>query len=807
MTLLRVGAFFRVSVFVAVAGLLPAAGPVASAAQTAPADEASSRAVLDKYCVGCHNARQKTGGLVLEATAANVGAVTSQSELWEKVIRKLRTQSMPPAGARRPDAATLDALAGWLEATLDRAAAASPNPGRPQVHRLNRAEYSNAVRDLLALDIDGRALLPADNVGYGFDNIADVLTVSPGLLERYLLAARKISRLAVGDPTIRPVAQTYKVSFTRVQNERMGEELPFGSRGGASIQHTFPVNGEYALKIRLQIPAMGGGVRGEAIPNTIDVRLDGERVRLFSLPPRTRGSQPYGPSTDLMEGLDLRFAAKAGPHALTVTFQKTNWASEGIGPSHMPATSYAYAHASNTDVGFGRIDMSIDAVDVIGPFTPAPPELTPSRQRIFICQPVSQAQEVACALRIISTMAQRAYRRAVTPAEIETILNFYRQGRAQGDFDTGIQRALERILVSPDFLFRGEREPSPKTRAAFRISDVELASRLSFFLWSSIPDDELLGLAIKGRLSQPAVLEQQVRRLIADPRSSALIENFFGQWLWLRNVRASTPDPKVYQEFDDNLREAFQRETQLFLESQVRDDRPVTDLLTANYTFVNERLAQHYGIPNVYGSHFRKVTHADPRRAGLLGQGGPLMVTSYAHRTSPVVRGKWLLENLLGTPPPPPPPNVPPFPENEGVAQPRSVRERMEQHRRNPVCATCHSQLDPLGFALENFDGVGQWRTIDGTTPIDASGQFPNGTKFNGPAEFRAVLLQNREAFLTTAASKLLTYALGRGVEHADMPAVRKILRDSSAGDYRWSSLILSIVRSAPFQMRSPRPS
>jgi len=778
----------------------------ASAAQAPAFAPSEARVLLDKYCVTCHNARQKSAGLVLDKNTVDVESLTARADVWEKVVRKLRAQSMPPAGMPRPEPALTERFVAWTEDTLDRAALAAPDPGRPQVHRLNRTEYTNAIRDLLAIEIDGRQLLPADNSGFGFDNIADVLTVSPGLLERYMLAAQKISRLAVGDATIRPVVQTYKVPFALLQEERMNEDLPFGSRGGMTVRHTFPTDGEYALRIRFQIPAMGGGVRGDGRDNAVDVWLDGEHVKRFQLDKQTGPGGQYQPSTKLMEGLEVRVAAKAGLHLVAVTFPQHTWAPEGVGPSRLPASSYGYAHAQNTSVGFGRIEMAVDAVDVVGPFGANAPARTASRDRIFLCRPASRSTEAACARRIVSTLARRAYRRPLAATELTSLLGFYTQGRAQGGFETGVQWAIERVLVSPEFLFRTEGEPvGARPGTAYRISDLELASRLSFFLWSSIPDDELLDIAAAGRLRTGGNLDRQVRRMLADPRSSAFVDNFFGQWLWLRNVSASTPDPKVFQEFDDNLRDAFRRETSMFLQSQVASDRPVVDLLTANYTFVNERLARHYGIPGVYGSHFRRVTYGDERRAGILGQGGLLMVTSYAHRTSPVVRGKWLLENLLGTPPPPPPANVPPLPETDGKTEPKSVRERMEQHRKNPVCASCHSQLDPLGFALENFDGIGQWRTMDGNVRIDSSGQFPNGLKFSGPADFRNALVTNKNAFLTTAASKLLTYALGRGVEVPDMPAVRGILRQASAHEYRWSALVTAIVQSTPFQMRRSR--
>ena len=792
----------------------PLGVPAAAAGQQPAASPAASpeRALVDRYCVTCHNARRKAGDLLLEQV--DVDRAAAHPEVWERVIRKLSTGAMPPPGLPRPEKAASDALVASLKASIDTAAAKAPKPGRPAVHRLNRIEYTHAIRDLLGLEIDGPSLLPADDSGYGFDNVADVLKVSPGLLERYLLAAQKITRIAVGDTKMRPASAMYKNPYlTLLQDDRLDDDLPIGSRGGIVVRYYFPVNGDYVIKVRVQRNSLthGGQVRGLDEDNQIDVRVDGQRVKVFTLGSRTDKQVEYfdenfgrteNKPTD--EGLNLRIPIKAGTRVVSVAFEKRTLAPEGIGPSVLPAASFALADARVGGLTVGKVEMGIDHIQIDGPFAATESGDTPSRRRIFTCRPKGRADEERCAASILSALARRAYRRQVTREDTDALLAIYRKGKDDGGFEGGIRWALETILVDPDFLFRIERDPA-KTAAGtvYRISDIELASRLSFFLWSTIPDDELLNLAIAGKLRDTAVLERQVRRMLSDDRSRALLTNFFGQWLYVRNVATVSPDPKAFPNFDDSLRRAFQRETELFLGSQLAGDRPLLELLTANYTFVNERLARHYGIPKIYGSHFRRVALTDDRRAGLLGQGSILMVTSYANRTSPVVRGKWVLENLLGVPPPPPPANVPPFPENDGTGQPRSVRERLEQHRKNPTCAACHSQLDPLGFAFENFDGVGQWRTTDAGSPIDASGVLPNGMKFTGPAEFRQVLLSQREAFLTTLTQKLLTYALGRGVEYYDMPAVRRIVADAGGNTARWSALILSVARSMPFQKRS----
>ena len=773
-----------------------------SAATLAPSDQ---RALLDQYCVTCHNTRLKTAGLELdESDVAHIGA---DAETWEKVVRQLRSGAMPPPGRRRPDAPALDGFVTWLEAELDREAAARPNPGRPADHRLNQFEYGNAIRDLLALEIDPRSLLPADESDHGFDNIAEVLSISPTLLERYLVAARKISRLAIGDPTIGPTIETFNLSRGLRQDERMSEGLPNGTRGGALIRHYFPLDGDYVVKIRLGRNYTNSQIRAIRTRDEIDVLLDGAPITRFRIggecieseDPKCVGSGIYRTSPYMLtadDALQVRFFATAGMHALGVAFLKKSVLTEGPGPALLPPR-----HTSST---YTAPRMDIDYVRLEGPFDATGPGETASRRRILVCQPTGADDEEPCARTILETMARRAYRRPVTDADVETLLRFYRSARREGTFEQGIQEGLARLLVSPEFLFRIERDPANmQADATYAVNDLDLASRLSFFLWSSIPDDELLDLAVRGELGDPAVLDAQVRRMLADPRATALVTNFGAQWLHIRNLQAVDPDASAFPDFDDNLRMAFQRETELFLESQLRDDRPLAELLTADYTFVNERLARFYGIRNVYGAHFRRVPMRDAHRAGLLGHASILTVTSYATRTSPVVRGKYLLDNILGAPPPPPPANVPPLEESDAAGQPlASMRDRMAAHRKNPACASCHLRMDPLGFALENFDAIGRWRTTDGTSAIDASGTLPDGTTFDGPAEFREALLLRREEFVRTFTEKLLMYALGRAVQYYDMPAVRTIMRDAAADDYRWSSVILGIVKSSPFRMR-----
>jgi mono/diheme cytochrome c family protein len=778
--------------------------PQASAPTAAAPTLTAQRAVIDRYCVTCHNSKRRTAGLALDTI--QLDPITGSAEVWEKVVRRLRTGAMPPVGAPRPDKAAAHELAASLEAALDGAAAAHPNPGPRTIHRLNRTEYTNAIRDLLSLDVDGRSLLPADDSGYGFDNIADVLSVSPGLLERYMSAAARISRTAVGDPMIRPVLESYRVPKYLIQDARMGEDLPFGSRGGFAFRHTFPLDAEYDLKIRLQ-KNLFDIIRGLEDADEIDVRVDGVRVRQFGIGgafkqnqyapdltnPAVKAAEDYMTAAD--KALDVRVPIKAGPHTIAVSFSEKSAAGEGFRRPPAPVSSIGLSAAGPAHV---------DHVDIGGPFVPSGPGETPSRRQIFVCAPTA-ADEDACARKIVGSLARRAFRRPVTDADVTSLLQSYRTGRAKGSFDAGIELALRRILVSPDFLFRVDRQPAGSAPGrVFRLNDIQLASRLSFFLWSSIPDEALLNSAERGELADPAVLDRHLRRMIADPRSRALVTSFASQWLYVRNMQSVAPDPVLFPDFDDNLRQAFQQETTMFLEDTLREDRSIVDLLRANYTFLNERLARHYGIPNVYGSHFRRVTFPNDQRAGLLGHGSILTVTSQPNRTSPVVRGKWLLDNVLGAPPPPPPADVPPLKENDSATAPTSVRERLEQHRKNAVCASCHARMDPLGFALENFDAVGRWRTTEANAPIDASGVLPDGEKFVGPSEFRAWLVAHREQFVTAMTEKLLTYALGRGLEYYDAPTVRAIVR-GAAPEYRWSALITGIVKSMPFQMGTPQ--
>jgi mono/diheme cytochrome c family protein len=790
-------------------GIAAVVGSIQAAPQSsAPAPSPSSqyRAVLNRYCVTCHNQKLKTADLMLDKL--DLENVPQGAEVWEKVIRKLRTGAMPPAGVPRPDPAVSDSLATYLETAIDRAAAIKPNAGRPSVHRLNRAEYANAVRDVLGVDIEGQSLLPPDDSGYGFDNIGAVLSVSPTLLERYVSAARKISNLAVGDPAIRPVAETYDVPKLLIQDDRMSEDLPFGSRGGVAIEHHFPVDGEYVIKIRLERND-GGMIRGVGLKRQLDVRLDEARIKLFTVGGENKGPSPtYGGGGGQEDyehtadaGLEVRIPVKAGTHLFGASFPLERTAvPEGVYRPPLEGTQAA-VRAGKTD------EPAVDNITFVGPYDVKGMGDTPSRRKIFVCHPTRVEEEGSCARKILSTLAYHAYRRPLTDEDVQTLLKFYTAGRSKGTFEDGIREGLERMLVSLDFLFRTESDPANAAPATdYRVSDLELASRLSFFLWSSVPDDQLLDLAKNGKLKDSAVLAQQVKRMWRDPREEAFQDNFFGQWLQLRHIPLLTPDPNEFPSFDENLREGFQEETNLFLKSMLREDHPLMDLLNADFTFVNERLARHYGIPDVYGSSFRKVALTDDNRRGLLGQGSVLALTSYATRTSVVLRGVWVLDNILGTPPPAPPANVPALKDRGDDGKIVSIRQSMEQHRASPVCATCHARIDPIGFALENYDGIGKWRSTEGAahTPIDTSAVLPDGTKINGPIELREVLLRKPDLFATIVTEKLLTYALGRGVEYYDEPAVRKIVRDA-APDYRWSSLISGITTSVPFQMRRTR--
>jgi hypothetical protein len=731
------------------------------------------QAVLNKYCATCHNEKLRTAGLLLDK--ADVGHPADNPAIWEKVLRKLRTREMPPPRVPRPDDAAYDSLSGYLESALDRAADARPNPGRPGVYRLNRSQYGNAIRDLIALDIDSASLLPADDSGYGFDNIADVLTVSPLLLEKYLSAAANISRVAVGDPSLSPTSADYQIPPDTVQTERETADLPVGSRGGIAIRHYFPLDAEYVVKVRLQRGKDATTIVGLSEQRQLDIRLDGSRLKLFTV----------GGENAADDGLEVRAAVKAGEHLVAATFLKDTVKPEGI-------LDTAINQAFFEGVG---------SVSIAGPYATRDSGDTPSRRKIFICHPSRGQDEGACATKIITTLARRAYRRPVGADEIPGLLMPYKASRNSGkSFEDGIRMALQRILVSPNFLFRVETDPPGVTSgAAYRIDDIELASRLSLFLWSSIPDDELLGVAERGQLKDPAILERQVKRMLADRRAGTLVSNFINQWLYLRNMESVLPDPAAFPGFDENLRIAFEKETDLFFQSMLREDRSILELLRADYSFLNERLARHYGISGIRGGEFRRVPVTDEARKGLLGKGSVLMVTSYPNRTSPTLRGKWLLENLLGSPPPPPPPNVPSLKEDQDVRG-LTMRQRMELHQSNPACSSCHSRMDPLGYALENFDGLGRWREN-----VDSSGILPDGTKVDGPVGLRNVLLGKKDQFVMTVTERLLTYALARGIEPSDMPAIRKIFRAAASADYRWSSLITGVVNSVPFQMRRAR--
>jgi mono/diheme cytochrome c family protein len=757
---------------------------------------AASRAALDQYCVGCHNARVKSGGVALDTI--DLANVPRDAAVWERVIRKLNTRTMPPLGARRPDEASYHALASWLETRIDRAAAAAPNPGRPLLHRLNRAEYANAIRDLLDLDVDVSVLLPPDDSAYGFDNISDVLGVSPSLQERYLSAAEKISEAAVGDPSAGRITETYRVRQDLSQDQHI-EGLPLGTMGGTLVRHTFPMDGEYDLQVRF-FRTNFGNLRGLEHPHEVEVTLDGARVRLATIGGDEDLRAAFDKPTDTADAVDARFAVrvpvKAGPHTVGVSFV------ENLGLADTARLQPFLRSSADTLDWTGR--PHVDRVTITGPFNAAGPGDTPSRRKIFVCKAASAASEGGCAKEIIALLARRAYRQAVKDADLQPILDFYKSARRDSTFERGIESALQLILASPKFVFRVEQDP-PNAPAGgiYRISDVELASRLSFFLWSSIPDEELLAAAGQGKLSDRSELDRQVRRMLADPKSSALVANFAGQWLQVRNLKTLLPNSDEFPDFDDNLRQAFAREMDMFFESVIREDRNVLDLLTADYTFVNERLARHYGVPGIYGSQFRRITLGDDVRKGLLGKGGLLAVTSHATRTSPVNRGKWVLENILGTPPAPPPPDVPALKEPEPGAATKTMREQMVEHRANPACASCHKVMDPIGFAMENFDAVGAWRSHDAGAPIDASGELADGSKVDGVVALRQALVSHPDVFVGTLTEKLLTYALGRGLDAPDMPAVRSIVASASRDRYRFSSIVSGIVTSTPFQMRA----
>ena len=737
------------------------AAPVEAQQPAAAPGAAPHHALVNRYCLSCHNDRTRTAGLALDTI--NAQALGDNREAWEKVARKLRARQMPPAGGRRPGEAVYTAALASLETELDRLAAAHPDPGRSDTfRRLNRTEYHNAIRDLLALEVDVADLLPGDSSSYGFDNIT-VGGLSPTLLERYVSAAEKISRLAVGRAGRAPGGTTVRIRPDLTQEKHLAG-LPVGTRGGAILDHTFPVDGQYEVAVRLARDR-NEHVEGLSGPSDVELLLDRERVALFTVEPpayREDHALNYQPSHDDVDAhLKLRMPVTAGPHTLGVTFPKR--------PSLLIETARQPYEAHFNYYRHPRVQPAVYEVSITGPYDVAGPGETPSRERVFTCRPVSADDDDACAARILRTLMRRAYRRPVTEADLQGPFGLYRAARAAGGFEAGVEMALAAVLVSPEFLFRIERDPDGVAAgAAYRLDDLALASRLSFFLWSSIPDDELLGVAERGELSEPAVLDQQVRRMLADPRSSNLVTNFAAQWLHLRNLDSIAPDMRTFPDFDDNLRQAFRQETELLVDSVMREDRSVLDLLRADYTFVNERLARHYGIPHVYGSRFRRVDfdggedHAP--RGGLLRHGSILLVTSYATRTSPVIRGKWILDNVLGVPPPPPPADVPEL-EETGAARALSMRERLAGHRANPACASCHRLMDPVGFAFENYDAVGRWRIADGGAPIDASGTLFDGSTFDGVGELQNALLARPELFVTTLAEKLLTFATGRGVE------------------------------------------
>jgi mono/diheme cytochrome c family protein len=754
--------------------------------------------LVDDYCLACHDEDHEKGGLVLEKIISD--DVSQHADVWEKVVRKLRARQMPPVGKKRPNDGAYDAVVAYLETTLDRAAAAHPNPGRTAtIRRLTRTEYKNAVRDLLAFDVDVSSLLPSDESSYGFDNVT-VTDLSPTLLDRYVSAAEKISRVAVGRPSHSPGGETIRVPADVTQEEHL-DGLPIGTRGGAVVNYTFPLDGEYDITIRLTRDR-DEHVEGLNEPHDLELLMDGERLQLFTVKPPQRapaasdGDQQSHEKVD--QHLKVRVPVTAGPHVIGAAFPKK--------PSVLLETQRQPYETHFNSYRHPRIQPAVYSVSIVGPYSAKGPGDTPSRRRLFVSWPASREQDDRSAKLILESLMRRAYRRPVTDADLQGPFELYRKARASDGFEAGIELALAAVLVSPEFLFRVEQDPAgipPGT--PYRVSDLELASRLSFFLWSSIPDDELLGVAEAGKLHEPAVLERQVRRMLADERSSALVNNFAAQWLRLRNLDSITPDMRLFPDFDDNLRQAFRKETELFFESILQEDRSVLDLLSANYTFVNERLAKHYGIRNVYGTRFRRITLApEAWRGGLLRHGSILTVTSYATRTSPVLRGKFVLDTLLGVPPPPPLPDVPALKDNT-VDGHLAVRERLAEHRSDAVCAACHNLMDPVGLSLEKFDAIGRRRSVEAGTAIDASGGLPDGNKFVDVNGLEAALLRRPELFVGTFAEKLQTYALGRGVEYYDAPTIRTIVRDARAQNFRISSIILGVVKSKPFQMRTSR--
>jgi hypothetical protein len=868
----------RVATFAIVVAILFASNIGEPVRVVSAQQQVDARAFIKQYCLGCHSSQaRRSGNVPVAFDTLDPSSVVRDAKTWEQVVRKMRAGVMPPSGMPRADKAVHERFLTFVEGELDRAARANPNPGRTEAfHRLNRQQYQNAVRDLLNLDVDVTALLPPDDASYGFDNIAGVLRISPTLMERYLTAAQKISRIAVGLPPSSPNIDYFRVADDRTQEDRLPSQL-FGTRGGASINYTFPMDAHYTIRVELsrdlneQVPIY-------VEPQLLEVSIDGERVNVFTLPgvaappppppsePVAAGDAPADDEAPAAQAApagraagapqrgagaggraggggrgnrqgqaqrnradrdwEIRIPVRAGPHQVQVAFVKQS--SAVAETARLP---FLRPYPAGVNIAETRTGAYLRSVEIAGPFDPTGPGNSPSRQRIFTCQPTPTTADTStptdqlptpksaaalprnrdaetCARSILTTLARRAYRRPVTSAEIEPLMTFYREGVVSGSFGEGIDHALQRLLISPEFLLRVEADPAGiPANTPYRISDVELASRLSFFLWSSIPDDELLRLAEQRQLRNPAVLERQLRRMIADKRFDSFVEQFAGQWLFLRNLAASIPVQQNFPDFDDTLRESFRIETEMFVDSVIREDRSALDLLRADYTFLNERLARHYGVPNVKGNRFRRVAlPADSHRGGLLGHGSILTVTSYPDRTSPVVRGKWILENLMGTPPPPPIPGVPPLKPPSFAHRVLTMRERIAAHRNSPVCASCHSMMDPLGLALEHFDGVGKWRALDESgAPIDASGTLPDGTKFDGVDGLRQALLSS-DRFVATLTEKMLTYALGRGVEYYDLPAVRAIVGDAARNDYRFTSLIQAIIESAPFQMRRSHP-
>ncbi|MBN1238137.1 MAG: DUF1592 domain-containing protein [Gammaproteobacteria bacterium] len=772
---------FGIVGFAAVAALAGFTGvfEIAGLSRSGSRDAQLAAETVRRYCVECHDQAIASGGMVIEPS--QVGEIGGHAERWEKVVHKLRAQAMPPPDEPRPDEETYRRVAGYLERELDTAAAEEPNAGHlPQLIRLTRTEYRNAIRDMLRLEdlpaeMDYEVLLPPDNASSGFDNIADLLFVSPVVMERYLAAARKISRLAVGDPQMPVMVNLHRMPLELPQDVPV-DGLPFGTRGGLLVEDYFPLDAEYVFHIEME--------RAAREPHEIEITIDGERVASGWIGEgEVRGFAG--------ETLEFPVPVSAGPHEVGVTFVRRTLA---IDESTVRVQRR----------GRGTLP-AIELVTISGPHDPTGPGSTPSRDRIFVCEPVSAEEEAPCAREIIASLARQAYRRPVEEADVDALFPFYEAGRAEGSFDTGVQRVLERLLVSPQFLYRVERVPENAAPGeAFEVAPIELASRLSFFLWSSLPDEELLELAVSGRLSEDDVLDAQVERMLADPRADALVEDFAAQWLFLRDLELKEPDVFLFRDFDEGLRDAFLEETKLFVGSVLREERSVLELITADYTFVNERLAEHYGIPFVKGSHFRRVAlPAGSPRGGLLGHGSILTLTSYPTRTSPVLRGKYVLDNLLASPPPPPPPNVPALdaePASERATT--TLREAMAAHRENPECASCHAQMDPIGFAFEHFDAIGRWRDAEGGLPIEAASLLPDGTEVDGVEGVEQLLLRDPERFVGAVTEKLLMYALGRNVQYFDKPAVRKIVREAAADDYTFASLVRGVVQSVPFRMR-----